>query len=363
MLFRSKPLPVRAVANQHQTGAAPGIAKLAKGRHRVVEGVELAERAHPAEHEVTEFVESLTQLGRLNTGVEPLRINRHRSHHQSLRLHSEALGLVGNLLRHARNQVGRTQLRRFSPSFDQCPCDRSTQTPAARLPHHGSVEILDYRGMCPPGKRVPRGVEQFVVPPHEGNLAGIQAAKVGSIVDSAQIQTMLCVSDDLSGPLRNSTCEPSGRARATGPGCRIEAFDLCHQPRRGGDHWGSTDAACRPSPPGHSYPQRCCAAPALRVARHCEERRTLQHTPKSSVALMSVRLLDCTLRDGGYYNDWDFTPGLVQRYLDAMNRARVPIVELGFRTTERGGYLGPTAFTTDRYLEGLELPKIGRAHV
>jgi 4-hydroxy 2-oxovalerate aldolase len=71
---------------------------------------------------------------------------------------------------------------------------------------------------------------------------------------------------------------------------------------------------------------------------------------------MPVRLLDCTLRDGGYYNDWDFTPALVQRYLHAMERARVPIVELGFRTIERGGYLGATAFTTDRYLEELELP-------
>ena len=56
------------------------------------------------------------------------------------------------------------------------------------------------------------------------------------------------------------------------------------------------------------------------------------------------------------YNDWDFTPALVQRYLHAMERARVPIVELGFRTIERGGYLGATAFTTDRYLEELELP-------
>ena len=71
---------------------------------------------------------------------------------------------------------------------------------------------------------------------------------------------------------------------------------------------------------------------------------------------MSVRLLDCTLRDGGYYNDWDFTPRLVQRYLDAMARARVPIVEVGFRSTERNGYLGATAYTTDRYLDTLDLP-------
>jgi len=69
-----------------------------------------------------------------------------------------------------------------------------------------------------------------------------------------------------------------------------------------------------------------------------------------------VTLLDCTLRDGGYYNDWDYTPTLVNRYLQAMGAARIPIVEIGFRTTETGRYMGPTAYSTDRYLESLDLP-------
>lgn len=30
-------------------------------------------------------------------------------------------------------------------------------------------------------------------------------------------------------------------------------------------------------------------------------------------------VLDCTLRDGGYYNDWDFPRPLVQGYLSAMH--------------------------------------------
>lgn len=69
-----------------------------------------------------------------------------------------------------------------------------------------------------------------------------------------------------------------------------------------------------------------------------------------------VTLLDCTLRDGGYYNDWDFSPGLVQRYLAAVSAAKVPVVEIGFRTADADGYLGPTAHTTDRYLESIDLP-------
>ena len=69
-----------------------------------------------------------------------------------------------------------------------------------------------------------------------------------------------------------------------------------------------------------------------------------------------MTLLDCTLRDGGYYNEWDYSPSLIRSYLTAMSEARVPIVELGFRTAETGKYMGPTAFTTDRFLESLDLP-------
>ena len=28
------------------------------------------------------------------------------------------------------------------------------------------------------------------------------------------------------------------------------------------------------------------------------------------------QILDCTLRDGGYYTDWDFAPDVVGTYLD-----------------------------------------------
>ena len=31
-----------------------------------------------------------------------------------------------------------------------------------------------------------------------------------------------------------------------------------------------------------------------------------------------IKLLDCTLRDGGYYNNWDFSKELVDDYLLAM---------------------------------------------
>lgn len=72
--------------------------------------------------------------------------------------------------------------------------------------------------------------------------------------------------------------------------------------------------------------------------------------------------LDCTLRDGGYYNAWDFSAPLVQQYLEAMSGAGVDIVELGFRSLKVEGFNGAAAYTSDEFLENLNLPsklKIG----
>ena len=44
-----------------------------------------------------------------------------------------------------------------------------------------------------------------------------------------------------------------------------------------------------------------------------------------------IRLLDCTLRDGGYYNNWDFSPNLIKDYLETMVSIQADYVEIGFR--------------------------------
>ncbi len=68
-------------------------------------------------------------------------------------------------------------------------------------------------------------------------------------------------------------------------------------------------------------------------------------------------LLDCTLRDGGYYNAWDFPADVVQKYLTAMRAARVDIVELGFRFLKNSGFKGACAYATDDWLRSLNLPE------
>ena len=42
--------------------------------------------------------------------------------------------------------------------------------------------------------------------------------------------------------------------------------------------------------------------------------------------------LDCTLRDGGYYTNWDFSPELVDIYIEAMTNSDVDYIEIGYRS-------------------------------
>ena len=67
--------------------------------------------------------------------------------------------------------------------------------------------------------------------------------------------------------------------------------------------------------------------------------------------------LDCTLRDGGYYNAWNFDHSLIQNYIFAVNDAGVDIVELGFRTLNKQGFKGACAYTTDSFIKSLEVPE------
>ncbi len=69
-----------------------------------------------------------------------------------------------------------------------------------------------------------------------------------------------------------------------------------------------------------------------------------------------VIFLDCTLRDGGYYNAWDFPCDLINEYLDAMKTAGVDIVELGFRSLKSQGFQGACAFSTDNFIRTLKIP-------
>lgn len=71
----------------------------------------------------------------------------------------------------------------------------------------------------------------------------------------------------------------------------------------------------------------------------------------------NIKLLDCTLRDGGYYNSWDFDISLIQEYLKAMEEISVDYVELGLRGFSNDGFKGACAYTTDSYINSLVIPE------
>ena len=72
---------------------------------------------------------------------------------------------------------------------------------------------------------------------------------------------------------------------------------------------------------------------------------------------MEFKLLDCTLRDGGYYNNWNFSKNEIQNYINNIQSTGIKYVELGFRFNEKKKIKGLTAYTDQKLLKSLKLPK------
>lgn len=64
-----------------------------------------------------------------------------------------------------------------------------------------------------------------------------------------------------------------------------------------------------------------------------------------------MKILDCTLRDGGYYTNWDFEKGLVETYIEAMNELPVDYIEVGYRSSPKKEYLGEYFYCPTAVLE------------
>ena len=58
-----------------------------------------------------------------------------------------------------------------------------------------------------------------------------------------------------------------------------------------------------------------------------------------------MRILDCTLRDGGYYTNWDFDDALVDKYIEAVNVLPIDCIEVGYRNNPGKEYLGKFGYT------------------
>ena len=70
-----------------------------------------------------------------------------------------------------------------------------------------------------------------------------------------------------------------------------------------------------------------------------------------------IEVLDCTLRDGGYHNNWKFNVSLINDYLNCMSLLDIKYVELGFRFLNKDKLRGETAFTSEKFIKRLSIPK------
>ena len=73
-----------------------------------------------------------------------------------------------------------------------------------------------------------------------------------------------------------------------------------------------------------------------------------------------MKILDCTLRDGGYYTGWDFSDNLVNSYFDLVKHLPIDIVEVGYRGNKtKKSYFGEYYFLTKTKLQSIK-KKIGK---
>lgn len=64
-----------------------------------------------------------------------------------------------------------------------------------------------------------------------------------------------------------------------------------------------------------------------------------------------IEILDCTIRDGGYYTNWDFDQNLIKNYFQSMEKLPVSYVEIGYRSLVQDGYKGEYNYCPDYVLK------------
>ena len=66
--------------------------------------------------------------------------------------------------------------------------------------------------------------------------------------------------------------------------------------------------------------------------------------------MKKINLLDCTLRDGGYYNNWNFLKLFINNYLETMKVSGIKYNELGFISLKKN-------ISDDKFLNIINLLK------
>lgn len=61
--------------------------------------------------------------------------------------------------------------------------------------------------------------------------------------------------------------------------------------------------------------------------------------------MKDLQIIDCTIRDGGYYTQWDFDDDVVDAYLSSMEHLPVSYLEIGYRNKPSKDYMGRFGYT------------------
>jgi 4-hydroxy 2-oxovalerate aldolase len=72
------------------------------------------------------------------------------------------------------------------------------------------------------------------------------------------------------------------------------------------------------------------------------------------------KILDCTIRDGGLVNDWDFSVDFVKDMYKGLSEAGVDYMEIGYKNSPKllkGGNSGPWRFLDDEFLRQVIVEK------
>jgi len=72
-----------------------------------------------------------------------------------------------------------------------------------------------------------------------------------------------------------------------------------------------------------------------------------------------IKVLDCTIRDGGLMNNWDFSKEMVREVYDALVRAGVDYIELGYRADKK--QFNPAAHGCWRFCDEADLREVAYA--
>lgn len=64
-----------------------------------------------------------------------------------------------------------------------------------------------------------------------------------------------------------------------------------------------------------------------------------------------MKILDCTLRDGGYYTNWDYSDEISDTYIEALNLLPIDYIEIGYRSLLTNKYRGKFFYCPEYVLQ------------